>query len=324
MDELDRFSAHLIQNNHVSISTTKRYCAVIKKYKHNLTSVFLIPYIHNLLQEGKYKADSLNSGIINAIRAWGHFTHNEDLLLIKKLPVPKNEVSRSILSVEEIHQLLDMPCKYTPQKWWDTYTFIFEILSRCAFRPITLLRVKVYMLNFGLNTFDLSGTITKTGKPASIPIPRELIAKLKKQVADKQPNDYLFPNSKGKMIDRNKLTSHFAKRVKRLGIKRYVTLYSLRHSAACRMLHNSNILTTKGFLTHTSLESTEKYIHLDIQDIADAMDRDELVKGNMPIPEIFKQIINFVKNIVAGDKRLKVEVQETEDELIIRVKKNKQ
>lgn len=299
MDELARFTAHLIQDKHVTLATAKRYVAIIAKYQDNLTSTYLIPHIQELLQT--HKPDSLNAGLVNAVRAWGHFTNNPDLLLIKKLPVVKNAVTRSILSVDEIHQLLSLPPKNIDKKRYEQETFIFEVLSRCAFRPITLLRARVHMVNLGLNTFDFPGEITKTRQPQAIPIPRELLQKIKDHIKDKQPSDYLFTYN-GKMINRNKLTDHFTQRIRRLGIKRNVSLYSLRHSAACRMLHNSNILVLKKYLSHNLIETSEKYIHLDTQDIADAMDRDELVKGNMPIPEIFKQIVAFVKNLISGDK----------------------
>lgn len=320
MGKLIQFAAHLIQDRHLTNSTAKRYVAFIHKHRNHLKSSFFIPYFQELLNKG-YCAGTINSGMVNAIRSWGNFTHNSDLLLIKKLPVPKNQVSRSILSVEEIQQLLTMPCKYTTKPEWDKLNFIFEILARCAFRPIELLRLRVKDVNLGLNTFDLSGNITKTHRPRSIPIPRELLNRLKLHIKDLEVNDYLFSNKNGGMLNRNRLSSHFAKRIKRLGIKRNVSLYSLRHSAACRTLHNSDILTTKAFLGHQSLTTTETYIHLDTSDIAEAMDRDELVKGNMPIPEIFKTIVNFVRNIISGDTRLKMEVNETEDELIIKIKK---
>lgn len=321
MDEMVKFTAHLIQTQHVTLATAKRYVAFIVKNLEHLNSSYLISYFYELLSKG-YHAGSINSGMVNAVRAWGHFTNNPDLLLVKKLPVNKHEVSRSILSVNEINQLIDMPCKYTSLKQWRKYNFIFQILSRTALRPIELLRLKVGMLNFGLGSIDLPSTITKNHQPRSIAIPRELRRKLQDQIRTLKADDYLFPSDSGGMLDRNNLTAHFTKRIKRLGIKRNVSLYSLRHSAACRTLQNSDILTTKALLGHSSIETTEQYIHLDISHIAKAMDRDELVKGNMPISEVFKTIILFVKNLIAGDKRFKVEINETEEELIIKVKKN--
>lgn len=258
-----------------------------------------------------------------AVRAYGKFTNDPGLQAIRKLKVCDDDVRKSILSVDEINQLLALPCDQAkcPERY-DYFTFIFEILSRTGMRPAEILRTKVSHCNLGLMTFDLPGEITKTNHARSIPIPRELIPKIQQHIKYLHTNNLLFSKLNGNPFSTEDVSFQFRKRVRRLGIKRWVTLYSLRHSTATRALHNSDLLTTQALLGHRNLEVTQKYIHLDIENVRDVLDRDELVQGNMPVSEIFKKIIEFVKKLVGKDSRLKMEVLETDDELIIKVKKN--
>jgi len=95
---------------------------------------------------------------------------------------------------------------------------------------------------------------------------------------ERRPNSpLLFPtvrseSGKGKAIKPRSFRLQFARYVETAGLPRWVTPHVLRHSFATDFLNRGgNIRTLQLILGHSSLATTEKYLHITDKDVAVAM-----------------------------------------------------
>jgi len=101
-----------------------------------------------------------------------------------------------------------------------------------------------------------------------------LIERWKKQ---RQKSDYLFStvrssNGKGSKIEPRQYRIQFDRYVEKAGLPEWTTTHVLRHSFATDFLNRGgNIRTLQIILGHSSLATTEKYLHVTDQDVAVAM-----------------------------------------------------
>jgi integrase/recombinase XerD len=90
-------------------------------------------------------------------------------------------------------------------------------------------------------------------------------------------SDYLFPTvrskyGKGKRIEPRQYRIQFDRYVEAAGLPEWVTSHCLRHSFSTGFLRSGgNIRTLQIILGHSSLATTEKYLHVTDADVAKAM-----------------------------------------------------
>jgi integrase/recombinase XerD len=69
----------------------------------------------------------------------------------------------------------------------------------------------------------------------------------------------------------NTVVQHYAKKAR---VKKHVTCHTFRHSVATHLLKNrASIRHIQALLGHSSLQSTERYLHLEISDLKDVIAR---------------------------------------------------
>ena len=105
----------------------------------------------------------------------------------------------------------------------------------------------------------------------------ELSMLLEKWKKRRPKSDYLFPtirskDGKGKKIEPRQYRIQFDRYVEKAGLPDWTTSHVIRHSFATNFLRNGgNIRTLQVALGHSSLATTEKYLHVTDQDVAKAM-----------------------------------------------------
>ena len=60
---------------------------------------------------------------------------------------------------------------------------------------------------------------------------------------------------------------------KKANLAKPITPHSIRHAFACRVLKQSNLIAVKELLGHERLETCNIYLHLDVDELKDAVDR---------------------------------------------------
>ena len=78
----------------------------------------------------------------------------------------------------------------------------------------------------------------------------------------------LFLGYKKTPLARNTISKIVRRYVKQAGLKKHITPHSLRHSCATHMLKNkASLRHIQELLGHKSLETTQKYTHVEISDL---------------------------------------------------------
>lgn len=136
----------------------------------------------------------------------------------------------------------------------------------CGARPgkeVRLLQAKNFDLNAGVLRIDSDNA--KTGRTRFITLSDDYTKICKEYGIDKaSPNDYVF--SRGKKIglepiSENALRCRFNTYRDRLKLSKDIKFYSFKHTSASRLIKIMDINSVKDFLGHTSINSTQRYIH---------------------------------------------------------------
>jgi site-specific recombinase XerD len=86
---------------------------------------------------------------------------------------------------------------------------------------------------------------------------------LRKYVAEYKPKDWLFEGQDGEEYSRRTITEILRKSVEKAGIKKHVTVHTLRHSFATHLLETgTDIRYIQSLLGHENSKTTEIYTHI--------------------------------------------------------------
>jgi len=86
---------------------------------------------------------------------------------------------------------------------------------------------------------------------------------LRKYVSEYKPNEWLFEGQDGEEYSRRTITEILRKSVEKTGIKKHVTVHTLRHSFATHLLEaGTDIRYIQSLLGHENTKTTEIYTHI--------------------------------------------------------------
>jgi integrase/recombinase XerD len=86
---------------------------------------------------------------------------------------------------------------------------------------------------------------------------------LRKYVSEYKPKNWLFEGSAGEEYSRRTITEILRKSVEKTGIKKHVTVHTLRHSFATHLLEaGTDIRYIQSLLGHENTKTTEIYTHI--------------------------------------------------------------
>lgn len=104
----------------------------------------------------------------------------------------------------------------------------------------------------------------KGGKDRYVPLSGSLLVVLRAYYRRYRPKEYLFNGpDPGSPIGENEVYFLFKAAVRAAGIRKHVTLHTLRHSYATHLLEmGMNILQIKELMGHSNIKTTMTYLHL--------------------------------------------------------------
>jgi len=212
----------------------------------------------------------------------------------KEIPVPKI-IPRipEILSVEEIEKIINFPIRKgkhgESDRFWNLF---FELLAKTGMRLGELRNLLVSDLN--LTEQIITIRMTKIKEPRIIPIPPDMIEKLKRWIGNKKPNDYLFPGRSSPICE-GACQEELRERAITLGINKRVHPHIFRHSFITELLRQDvSISKVQRIVGHRNLKTTMIYTHLLIDDLKWAMFKHPLIKKNISPQIAKKEIENFL------------------------------
>src|SRR5262245_24042262 len=113
-------------------------------------------------------------------------------------------------------------------------------------------------------------TARKTGQPRRIPIGRKLGSLLDQAIGKRSEGPiFLSPAGRGWSVQNLSRTS---RQRDNAGLPRDLVLYLARHECGTKICREKGIEYARRLLGHANISTTQRYMHLDERELADAQD----------------------------------------------------
>lgn len=251
------------------------------------------------------------------------FEHCIELGLVKEnyakelnLKMPPKRLNVDTLTPEEIEAIINAPIDYNSDDLSYQYEVLYKTLAETGMRISEVTGLKVKNIDFVQDLIRISET--KTDEARIIPVNRNLKKELETITKEKARDSFVFLNSRGTPFDRSYVYVDLKRRCKLLGITKKVTPHTFRHTFATSMLANGSPLPqVQAILGHASIQTTERYIHLEIKSLHEAINRyHPLVKKARTPNQIFEDIELAIKSSLdLSDPKIKHEIIKSESSI---------
>jgi integrase/recombinase XerD len=170
-----------------------------------------------------------------------------------------------VMSVDEMKRLLAVASSLKTR-------VLLSLGYGCGLRASEIVRLKVRHIDRAQNIIRIEQS--KGRKDRNVMLPQEMLDLLRQwwkarparhDVGIPPAERWLFPSRKtaGRPITTRHLNRLFHEAADAAGIKKGVTLHTLRHSFATHLLEDdTNVRTIQALLGHTKLETTARYAHV--------------------------------------------------------------
>lgn len=176
----------------------------------------------------------------------------------------------TVLSIEEVDKLLDIPLK---TKYDYRNKAMLEILYGSGLRISELINLTTRDVDFENAVIRCLG---KGSKERIVPINDYIIHYLKLYLDKrnlfliKGQNDYLFLNNRGEQMTRQGFLKNLQKILKEKNITKHVTPHTLRHSFATHILSGgADLRSIQLLLGHSDISTTKIYTHISHEKVRD-------------------------------------------------------
>jgi integrase/recombinase XerD len=228
-----------------------------------------------LTKKGNLLSLRTQGQLLLTLKSFTRFLKEKDHLLSDpagkiKLPKKPQRLPKVILTTSDVKKLIYSPDTRTNKGYRNR--IILEILYDTAIRRAELASIKLSDLDLDAGYIRIRG---KGDKDRVVPLSKRVCELIQNYIMGIRPyfikdkdNDYLILNRWGKKMDPNavwavvKSCSHAA------NIKKNISTHTLRHTCATHMLKNgAPVRHIQELLGHESLESTQIYTHVTINDL---------------------------------------------------------
>jgi integrase/recombinase XerC len=188
--------------------------------------------------------------------------------LPKKLP--------GVLQQDEMNGFLDFP--FEESVIGDRDRALFELLYATGMRvsEISSLKLRDVEGNRGMLRITGKGSKERTvffGSNASSALYTYLRTR-NNLVAEGENPTWLFLNSRGKRLSETRIRQILSQYLDKLGTQKKVSPHAFRHSFATHLLNaGADLRWIQELLGHSSLSTTQKYTHLNVQQLLETYNR---------------------------------------------------
>lgn len=153
------------------------------------------------------------------------------------------------------------------------FVLIYEALRQSGARPGELCRAQISDLDAARRTIVLKEhkTAKKTGQPRRILIGAKLAKLLAAAIGDRTGGP-IFRTKQRKPWTPGNLTRTYARLRKRAGLPPELVLYLTRHEFGTRVVRQKGIAVAAKLLGHKSIKTTQRYEHLEEDELRAAQD----------------------------------------------------
>ena len=212
------------------------------------------------------------------IKGFTRFLKDKDYLIHDpgqtiQLPKKPKRLPKVILSPKEVKQLMDAPNIRSNRGYRNR--IILEILYDTAIRRAEVSHIRLTDLDLGAGYILIQG---KGNKERVVPLSKRVCELIQNYIlavrscfVNGRDPGYLILNRWGRQMNANGIWAAVKRCVQLAGIKKNVTTHTFRHTCATHMLKNgAPTRHLQQMLGHESLESTQIYTHVTINDLKEA------------------------------------------------------
>ncbi|MGE5192477.1 MAG: tyrosine-type recombinase/integrase, partial [Deltaproteobacteria bacterium] len=153
------------------------------------------------------------------------------------------------------------------------FRLIYSALRQCGARPGELCRATIADVDRAncVITLKEHKTARKTGRPRRIPISRKL-GELLALAIETRTEGPVFLSPAGKAWTVPNLSRTYSRLRDLAGLPRDLVLYLARHECGTKICREKGIEFARRLLGHANIATTQRYMHLDDRELADAQD----------------------------------------------------
>ena len=268
---IEKFLAYC--SRHRSPATVAFYRTRLRKFcerfnSRELGSLTPLEIDEHLADSGAGMSDSTRHHDAVALGRLQKFALDNELLdkpVFGKLEKPRVGQRERVPTAAETAAIL---LRASPQ-----FRLIYSALRQCGARPGELCRATIADIDRAANAIVLREhkTARKTGKPRRIPIGRKLGELLTQAIVDRKAGP-IFLSPAGKPWKVNNLSRTYSRLRDLAGLPRDLVLYLARHECGTKICREKGIEYARRLLGHANISTTQRYMHLDDSELADAQD----------------------------------------------------
>ena len=267
----DAFLAYC--SRHRSPATVAFYRTRLRKFcerfnSRELGSLTPLEIDEHLADSGAGMSDSTRHHDAVALGRLQKFALDHDLLdkpVFGKLEKPRVGQRDRVPTAAETEAIL---ARASPQ-----FRLIYLALRQCGARPGELCRATIADVDRINRVITLKEhkTARKTGQPRRIPIGQKLGELIRQAVGDR-PTGPIFLSPAGKAWTVPNLSRTYSRLRDLAGLPRDLVLYLARHECGTKICREKGIEFARRLLGHANISTTQRYMHLDDRELAEAQD----------------------------------------------------
>jgi integrase/recombinase XerC len=235
-------------------------------------------FINHLFRRGFNKTSIARK--LACLRSFFHFLCRRNYMskniakAIKSPRLPKK--LPGVLQQDEMNGFLEFP--FEESAIGDRDRALFELLYATGMRvsEISSLKLRDVEGNRGMLRITGKGSKERTvffGSNASSALHTYLRTR-NELVAEGENPTWLFLNSRGKRLSETRIRQILDQYLKKLGMQKKISPHAFRHSFATHLLNaGADLRWIQELLGHSSLSTTQKYTHLNVQQLLETYNR---------------------------------------------------
>lgn len=224
------------------------------------------------------------SRIISGLRSFFSFLVFEDYRADNPIDLIESpRIGRKLpdtLSLKDIDRIIgaiDLAKEYNQIRIGERDRTMLETLYGCGLRVSELINLKISDLFFDEGFINVTGKGDKQRFVPISPTTQKYINIYMSQVrttinVQKEYNDTLFLNNRGKQLTRAMVFTIIKKLANEINLNKTISPHTFRHSFATHLLENgADLRAIQMMLGHESITTTEIYVHLDKKQLKKAI-----------------------------------------------------
>ncbi|MDP2175683.1 MAG: site-specific integrase [Bacteroidota bacterium] len=277
-DKIEEFRRWL-KSKRYSDNTIKTYCEALRTFLYYfkekpielIVNQDIINFNNDYILKNKLSSSYQNQ-VVNAVKLF-YSTIEQQKIQISEIDRPKRSKKLPVvLSLDEVEKLLNI---IENQKHKAMLAFIYS----AGLRRSELLNIKIKDVDSKRMIIHIHSA--KGNKDRIVPLSETALVILREYYKQYKPTDYLFEGQQGGQYSEKSLQEVFHKAKNLAGIKKSVSLHSLRHSYATHLLESGvNLRFIQEILGHKSPKTTQIYTHVSSENMKHILSPIEKLKIN--------------------------------------------